>query len=117
MFDIGFSELCLVAVIALLVVGPKRLPETVRAWGRWTARARQALETLRQEVEQELDLEEVRRIGEEYRRDQAQAGDQAPPRSSPAASRPPESLSGPAISAPAHPPVLDAQDHPEGHRS
>jgi sec-independent protein translocase protein TatB len=67
MFDIGFSELCLVALIALLVVGPKRLPETVRAWGRWTARARQAIQTLQREVEQELDLEEVRRIGQEYR--------------------------------------------------
>ncbi len=77
MFDIGFSELCLVAVIALLVVGPKRLPETVRAWGRWTARARQAIQTLQHEVEQELDLEEVRRIGQEYRRDGSPDSDQA----------------------------------------
>jgi sec-independent protein translocase protein TatB len=77
MFDIGFSELCLVAVIALLVVGPKRLPETVRAWGRWTARARQAIETLQHEVEQELDLEEVRRIGQEYRRDRSPRSDKA----------------------------------------
>lgn len=77
MFDIGFSELCLVALIALLVVGPKRLPETVRAWGRWTARARQAIQTLQREVEQELDLEEVRRIGQEYRRDRSPGSDQA----------------------------------------
>lgn len=75
MFDIGFSELCLVAVIALLVVGPKRLPETVRAWGRWTARARQAIQTLQHEVEQELDLEEVRRIGQEYRHDRSPGSD------------------------------------------
>jgi len=77
MFDIGFSELCLVAVIALLVVGPKRLPETVRAWGRWTARARQAIQTLQHEVEQELDLEEVRRIGQEYRLDRSPGSDKA----------------------------------------
>lgn len=77
MFDIGFSELCLVAVIALLVVGPKRLPETVRAWGRWTARARQAIQSLQREVEQELDLEEVRRIGQDYRRDRSPSSDQA----------------------------------------
>jgi sec-independent protein translocase protein TatB len=77
MFDIGFSELCLVALIALLVVGPKRLPETVRAWGRWTARARQAIQTLQHEVEQELDLEEVRRIGQEYRLDRSAGSDKA----------------------------------------
>jgi len=77
MFDIGFSELCLVALIALLVVGPKRLPETVRAWGRWTARARQAIQTLQREVEQELDLEEVRRIGQEYRLDRSAGSDKA----------------------------------------
>jgi sec-independent protein translocase protein TatB len=78
MFDIGFSELCLVALIALLVVGPKRLPETVRAWGRWTARARQAIQTLQREVEQELNLEEVRRIGQEYRLDRSAGSDKVP---------------------------------------
>jgi sec-independent protein translocase protein TatB len=77
MFDIGFSELCLVALIALLVVGPKRLPETVRAWGRWTARARRAIQTLQREVEQELDLQEVRRIGQEYRLDRSAGSDKA----------------------------------------
>lgn len=77
MFDIGFSELLLVAVIALLVVGPKRLPEAVRAWGRWTARARRAIEGLREEVEQELDLEDLRRIGEEFKREAS--GRERPP--------------------------------------
>ena len=127
MFDIGFSELCLVAVIALLVVGPKRLPETVRAWGRWTARARQAIETLRHEVEQELDLEEVRRIGQEYRRDRSPGSDRAgsdrAPRPSDSGSSHsgtigvPEAAADPVAPSADDPSIPDVQGTPEGQRS
>lgn len=132
MFDIGFSELCLVAVIALLVVGPKRLPETVRAWGRWTARARQAIQTLQHEVEQELDLEEVRRIGQEYRLDRSPGSDKAhsPPSVSDRAPRPsgsgsshsgtigvPEPPADPTAPSADDPSIPDVQDTPEGPRS
>lgn len=132
MFDIGFSELCLVAVIALLVVGPKRLPETVRAWGRWTARARQAIQTLQREVEQELDLEEVRRIGQEYRLDRSPGSDKAHSRPSGSDRAPRPSGSGSSHSGtigvlePAADPVApsaddpsipDVQGTPEGPRS
>jgi sec-independent protein translocase protein TatB len=133
MFDIGFSELCLVAVIALLVVGPKRLPETVRAWGRWTARARQAIQTLQHEVEQELDLEEVRRIGQEYRLDRSPGSDQAHSRPSVSDRTPRPSGSGsahsdtigsgtmgvpePAADPVAPPSIPDVQGTPEGPRS
>ncbi len=112
MFDIGFSELCLVAVIALLVVGPKRLPETVRAWGRWAARARHALETVRREVEQELDLEDVRRIGQEYRRDRVRDPERsraAPPAA--AKSDTPATIRATSIAPP------DAPSTPDGHGS
>ncbi|MGQ0591078.1 MAG: Sec-independent protein translocase protein TatB [Gammaproteobacteria bacterium] len=127
MFDIGFSELCLVAVIALLVVGPKRLPETVRAWGRWTARARQAIQTLQREVEQELDLEEVRRIGREYRRDPAPGSDKAPRPSDSEPShsgtigsdttRAPEPAADPVAPSADDPSIPDVQGTPEGRRS
>ncbi|MBA2593721.1 MAG: twin-arginine translocase subunit TatB [Gammaproteobacteria bacterium] len=132
MFDIGFSELCLVALIALLVVGPKRLPETVRAWGRWTARARQAIQTLQREVEQELDLEEVRRIGQEYRRDRSPGSDQAgsdrAPRPSGSGSSHsgtigsgtigvPEPAADPVAPSADDPSIPDVQGTPEGPRS
>jgi len=132
MFDIGFSELCLVAVIALLVVGPKRLPETVRAWGRWTARARQAIQTLQHEVEQELDLEEVRRIGQEYRLDRSAGSDKAgsdrAPRPSGSGSSHsgtigsgtigvPEPAADPVAPSADDPSIPDVQDTPEGPRS
>ena len=132
MFDIGFSELCLVAVIALLVVGPKRLPETVRAWGRWTARARQAIQTLQREVEQELDLEEVQRIGQEYRLDRSAGSDKAgsdrAPRPSSSGSPHsgtigsgtigvPEPAADPVAPSADDPSIPDVQDTPEGPRS
>jgi len=132
MFDIGFSELCLVALIALLVVGPKRLPETVRAWGRWTARARQAIQTLQREVEQELDLEEVRRIGQEYRRDRSPISDKAgsdrapfpsgsgSPHSSTIGSGTigvPEPAADPVAPSVDDPSISDVQGTPEGPRS
>jgi len=127
MFDIGFSELCLVALIALLVVGPKRLPETVRAWGHWTARARQAIQTLQREVEQELDLEEVQRIGQEYRRDRSpgsnKAGSDRAPRPSGSGSSHsgtigvPEPAADPVAPSVDDPSISDVQGTPEGPRS
>jgi sec-independent protein translocase protein TatB len=132
MFDIGFSELCLVALIALLVVGPKRLPETVRAWGRWTARARRAIQTLQREVEQELDLEEVRRIGQEYRLDRSAGSDKAgsdkAPRPSGSGSSHsgtigsdnigvPEPAADPVAPSADDPSIPDVQGTPEGPRS
>ena len=128
MFDIGFSELCLVALIALIVVGPKRLPETVRAWGRWIARARQAIQTLQREVEQELDLEEVRRIGQEYRLDRSAGSDKAGSDKAPRPSGSGSSHSGTigsdniGVPEPAADPVApsaipDVQGTPEGPRS
>jgi sec-independent protein translocase protein TatB len=121
MFDIGFSELCLVAVIALLVVGPKRLPETVRAWGLWTARARQAIQTLQHEVEQELDLEEVRRIGQEYRHDRSPGSDRAPRPSSSGSSHSgtigvPEAAADPVAPSADDPSIPDVQGTPEEQR-
>lgn len=59
MFEVGFSEMMLVALIALLVVGPKRLPQVARVLGRCTRRLRQAAATLREEIERELELEEL----------------------------------------------------------
>jgi len=60
MFDIGFWELTLVGLIALLVLGPERLPGAIRTTAYWVRRARNVAATVRAEVERELALEEVR---------------------------------------------------------
>lgn len=61
MFDIGFGELLLIAVVALVVLGPERLPKAARFAGLWVRRARQQWESVKQELERELEAEELKR--------------------------------------------------------
>lgn len=60
MFDIGFSELLLFGVIALIVLGPEKLPQAARTAGQWYAKMRRAAATIQSEIEAELDLAETR---------------------------------------------------------
>ncbi|MBO3277815.1 Sec-independent protein translocase protein TatB [Pseudomonas schmalbachii] len=61
MFGIGFSELLLVGLVALLVLGPDRLPGAARTAGLWIGRLRRSFNTIKQEVERELGADEIRR--------------------------------------------------------
>jgi sec-independent protein translocase protein TatB len=60
MFEVGFSELLLIAVIALLVLGPQKLPGLARQVGRWMGRARTMARQFRDQLEEESFLEETR---------------------------------------------------------
>lgn len=66
MFEIGFWELVLIGVVALIVIGPERLPGVARTVGRWVGRARQIVSTVRSEVERELQIEEMKRTIAEH---------------------------------------------------
>ncbi len=59
MFDIGFWEICLIAVVALLVFGPEKLPGAARTAGLWVGRARRFLGTIKQDIDKELRLQEI----------------------------------------------------------
>ncbi|CAN6959993.1 MULTISPECIES: Sec-independent protein translocase protein TatB [unclassified Psychrobacter] len=61
MFDIGFSELLLFGIIALIVLGPEKLPQAARTAGQWYAKLRRMISTLQSEIESELDLTETRK--------------------------------------------------------
>lgn len=61
MFDIGFAELLVIAVISLLVIGPERLPETVRTVSMWIGRFKRSLRDTRREIEQQLGADDIRR--------------------------------------------------------
>ena len=61
MFDIGFSELLVIAVVALLVLGPERLPKAARFAGLWVRRARAQWYSVRSELERELAADELKR--------------------------------------------------------
>jgi sec-independent protein translocase protein TatB len=60
MFDIGFWELVLVGVVALLVFGPERLPRVAREAGLWLRKARSIVASVKAEIDQELQMEEWR---------------------------------------------------------
>ena len=60
MFDIGFWELTLVSIVALLVIGPERLPGVARSAGLWLGRARRMAAVLKEEIDQELRAEELK---------------------------------------------------------
>ena len=61
MFDIGFTEILLIAVVGLVVIGPKRLPETIRFLGYWLGKIKRSVHGARQEMEREFGLDEIRR--------------------------------------------------------
>ena len=61
MFDIGFAELLVLAVLTLLVVGPDRLPETVRTFARTLAKFRHNWNSVKRDIEKEIGMDEIRR--------------------------------------------------------
>ncbi|AOS96223.1 Sec-independent protein translocase protein TatB [Microbulbifer aggregans] len=61
MFDIGFFELLLVAVVGLLVVGPERLPDAIRTTARWWSGLKRTLHNAREELEREVGADDIRR--------------------------------------------------------
>lgn len=61
MFGISFGELTLIGLVALLVLGPERLPGAARTAGLWVGRLRRSFNAVRAEVERELGADEIRR--------------------------------------------------------
>jgi len=62
MFDIGFWEILLILVLALVIIGPERLPGAARQAGYFVRKARRYIEGVRSEVESELDIGEFKRM-------------------------------------------------------
>jgi len=60
-FDIGFFELLIVAIVGLVVIGPERLPETVRSISLWIGRLKRSLRETRSELEKQLGADDIRR--------------------------------------------------------
>jgi len=61
MFDIGFWELTMIAIIALLVIGPDKLPDVARTAGKWVGRARRFVGDVKTDIDRELKQEELRK--------------------------------------------------------
>jgi sec-independent protein translocase protein TatB len=71
MFDIGFAELIIIGVVGLLVIGPERLPGTIRTASLWLNRIKRGFNDIKQEVQQELHndsvMQELRKTGEQLK--------------------------------------------------
>lgn len=65
MFEIGFSELVMVGLVSLLVIGPERLPKVARLAGFWIGKTRNMVSNFKAEIKHELEAEEIRQIMEE----------------------------------------------------
>ena len=61
MFDIAFAELFLLSVIALVILGPQRLPELMRTLGLWMGRMRRIYHSVKQEIDREVGMDDIRR--------------------------------------------------------
>ena len=62
MFDIGFWEILLILLLALVVLGPERLPQVARSVGYWVGKARRYVEGVKEQVESEFDTTEFKRL-------------------------------------------------------
>ncbi len=62
MFDIGFWELAIIALVALLVVGPERLPKLAYTAGKWLGKGRKMLQQVKNEIDKEIKAEELKEI-------------------------------------------------------
>ncbi|MEH6503350.1 MAG: Sec-independent protein translocase protein TatB [Cycloclasticus sp.] len=60
MFDIGFFEICLIGIIALLVIGPEKLPRVARTVGLWLGKAQGMVKTVKYEIDEQLRAEELK---------------------------------------------------------
>jgi sec-independent protein translocase protein TatB len=62
MFDIGFSELVVIAVVALIVIGPERLPKAARTMGHLFGRLQRYVNDVKSDISREIELDELRKL-------------------------------------------------------
>jgi sec-independent protein translocase protein TatB len=67
MFDIGFTELLIIGVVALVVIGPERLPKVARTAGQWLGRLNRYVSQVKQDIDRDMRLEELRKMQQEMK--------------------------------------------------
>ena len=66
MFDVGFSEMLVIAVVALIVIGPERLPGVARTLGHLFGRMQRYVNDVKADISREMELDELRKFKEQY---------------------------------------------------
>jgi sec-independent protein translocase protein TatB len=67
MFDIGFSEIVVIAVVALIVLGPERLPKAARTMGHLFGRLQRYVNDVKSDINREMELEELKKLQQEVK--------------------------------------------------
>lgn len=67
MFDVGFSELLVIGVVALIVIGPERMPKVARTAGHLYGRLQRYVSTVKSDISREVEFDELRRSGQQFR--------------------------------------------------
>ncbi|MCU0933140.1 MAG: Sec-independent protein translocase protein TatB [Thiobacillaceae bacterium] len=67
MFDIAFTELLVIGLVALIVIGPERLPKVARTAGQWLGRLNRYVSQVKQDIDRDIKLEELRKMQQEMR--------------------------------------------------
>lgn len=67
MFDIGFTELMVIGVVALIVIGPERLPKVARTAGHLYGRMQRYVSTVKADISNEIQLDELRKAGQSFK--------------------------------------------------
>jgi len=67
MFDIAFSELLIIGVIALIVIGPERLPKVARTAGQWLGKLNRYVSQVKQDIDRDIKLDELRKMQQEMK--------------------------------------------------
>jgi sec-independent protein translocase protein TatB len=65
MFDIGFSEMLVLAVVALVVIGPERLPKVAKQAGQWMGKLRRYVDDVKTDINRQMELTELRNLKEQ----------------------------------------------------
>ena len=67
MFDIAFSELLVIGIVALIVIGPERLPKVARTAGQWLGKLNRYVAQVKQDIDRDMKLEELRKLQQEMK--------------------------------------------------
>ena len=100
MFEVGFTEIILILGIALLVLGPEKLPKLANQVGRWAGRARSMARQLRQQLDEEVEIIGKDDFGPAAKRPPGRPAPGTPSVGAPKPAPPPAETSAPAAPAP-----------------
>lgn len=62
MFDIGFTEMMIIGVVALVVIGPERLPKVAKQVGEWIGKLRRYVDDVKGDINRQMELDELRKL-------------------------------------------------------